>query len=354
MVKGRLLKFLDKSFSGDMIYTSAIPNARLGGLMPSRQTIPLSLIHPKNAELEYALLDIGVLVPSENINWRVKVNGISVTKEFKPHAIVPAGNMLFAKLVYDITSILKTPESLHKRRANITFKLEGVEQIIIEQVAIIALYNSSEAETKLTFLSGALSLKPGEKTSTELNGPFSEGVLRTTIYIPSSMANVNILLNNKDLLKIRNTQGMDEYLTRVSNLGENNELLIEHEETNTIYYPKEVRVSNILLYSVKYSKPVLELIDTTIPEKIRSGEEISLKIINKGEAKPDRALIVVMNLGNVVARKKIKLLEPGESVDDKIKLEIPPGEYDLVFRIIWGKLSQTWFKDFRYHIVVTD
>jgi hypothetical protein len=354
MVKGKLLKFLDKSFSGDMIYTSTIPNTRLGGLMPSRQTIPLSLIHPKNAELEYALLDIGVLVPSEKISWRVKVNGISVTKEFKPHVIVPAGNMLFAKLVYDITSILKTPESLRRRRANITFKLEGAEQIIIEQVAIIALYSSSEAKSKLTFLSGALSLKPGERASMKLDGPLNEGILRTTIYIPSSMANVNILLNNMDLLRIRNTQGMDEYFVRVNDLGESNELLIEHEETSTTYYPKEVRVSNILLYSVKYSKPVLELIDTSIPEKIKSGEEISFKIINKGEAKPDRALIVVMNLGNVITRKKIKLLEPGESVEDKIKLEIPPGEYDLVFRIIWGKLSQTWFKDFRYHIVVID
>ncbi len=354
MAEGRLLKFLDKSFSGDMIYTSAIPNTRLGGLMPSRQTIPLSLIHPKNAKLEYALLDIGVLVPREKINWRIKVNGISVTKEFRPHVIVPAGNMLFAKLVYDITSILKTPESLRKRRANITFKLEGAEQIVIEQVAIIALYSSSEAETKLTFLSGALSLKPGEKASMEINGPLNEGVLRATIYVPSSMANVNILLNNKDLLKIRNAQGMDEYLIRVNELSENNKLLIEHEETSTTYYPKEVRVSNILLYSIKYSKPVLELIDTSIPEKIRSGGEVGLKIINKGEAKPDRALIVVMSLGNVITRKRIKLLEPGESIEDKIKLEIPPGEYDLVFRIIWGKLSQTWFKDFRYHIVVTD
>lgn len=354
MVEGKLLKFIEKSYSGDLIYTSAIPNTRIGGFMPSKQTIPLSLIHPKNAELEYALLDIGVLVPSQNINWRVKLNGISVTKEFKPHILSPAGNMYFAKLVYDVTSILKTPEGLRRRRANITIKLEGGEHIVIEQLAILAMYNSGEAESTVTYISGALSLKPGESSSLNINYRGERGALRTTIYMPSSIARGHIYLNNNLLLNIENSQGMDEYVVEVERMVRENTITFKHLEAETTYFPKEMRISNILLYNVKYMKPELGIEEVSIPDTLHKDQEIEIVITNNGESAPDKALIVIMNLGNVVARKKIKPLKPGEKIKDKIKLNLQPGNYELVFRIIWNKLSKTWYKDIRYKVKVVD
>ncbi|ADI31493.1 CARDB domain-containing protein [Staphylothermus hellenicus] len=354
MVEGKLLKFVEKKFSGDIIYTSAIPNTRIGGLIPSRQTIPLSLVHPKNAELEYALLDIGVLVPSQHINWRVKLNGISVTKEFKPHIMSPAGNLYFAKLVYDVTSIIKTPEGLRRRRANITFKLEGGDHIIIEQLAILALYSSSEAESTLTYYSGALSLKPGESSSLKINYGGGNGKLRTTIYMPSTIAKGEILLNNNSLLNIENVQGMDEHIMELKSIPRQNIITFKHLETNTTYFPKEMRISNILLYNTEYVKPELSMEETNIPEIIHKEQELEITVSNKGESTPDKAMIVVMSLGNVVARRKIKKLDPGEKTTEKIKIKLQPGEYELVFRIIWGKLSKTWYKDIRYRVKVVE
>lgn len=354
MVEGKLLKFIEKKFSGDVVYTSAIPNARMGGLMPSKQTIPLSLLHPKNAELEYALLDIGVLVPSQHINWRVKLNGINVTKEFKPHIMSPAGNLYFAKLVYDVTSIIKTPEGLRRRRANITFKLEGGDYIIIEQLAILALYSSSEAESILTYYSGALSLKPGESSSLKINYEGGNGRLRTTVYMPSTIARGEILLNNNLLLNIENVQGMDEHIIELNNLSKENIITFKHLETNTTYFPKEMRISNILLYNTGYAKPELSIEEINVPEIVRKGQELEITISNNGESTPDKAMIVVMSLGNVVARKKIKKLDPGEKTTEKIKIKLQPGEYELVFRIIWGKLSKTWYKDTRYKVKVVE
>ncbi|MCD6301112.1 MAG: hypothetical protein J7L82_03475, partial [Staphylothermus sp.] len=299
MVDGKLLKFIDRKINGDLIYTSALPNTKLGGLMPSRQTIPLSLVHPKNAELEYALLEIGTITPSQNIQWRVKVNGISVTKEFHPQTICPAGRDLFAKSVYDITSILKTPESLRKKRANITFKLEGGESIIIEHLSILAIYRSEEAEGNVTFLSGTLSLKPGEETTINLNYSGQNNIFRTTLYMPSSIALGSIVINGNELIKIENIQGIDElYLELPESLNEITNITIRHNEATTTYYPKEMRLSNILIYSIKYNAPnlVIEGLDKEY-EITKDNNEITLNITNKGTSKPDNALIVVMSLG---------------------------------------------------------
>ena len=354
MVDGKLLKFVDRRIEGDLIYTSALPNTRLGGLMPSRQTIPLSLVHPKNAELEYALLEIGTIIPSQNIQWRVKVNGISVTKEFHPQTICQAGRDFFAKSVYDITSILKTPESLRKKRANITFKLEGGESIIIEHLSILAIYKSEEAEGNITFLSGALGLKPGEETSIDLKYIGQNNIFRTTLYMPSTIASGTIIINNNELLKIENIQGIDEfYLELPDSFKEITNITIKHKETNTTYYPKEMRVSNVLIYNIKYNAPnlVIEGLEEKY-ELTKDNNEITLNILNNGLSKPDNALIVVMSLGNVVFRKRIKEVEPGDSVSEKVKINLPQGEYELVVRVIWRKLSKTWFRDYRIKVFV--
>lgn len=347
MVEGELLRFVNKRFMGDVIYSNAHPLTRLGGLMPSRETIPLSLIHPRDAELDYALLEIGVLVPSTNIQWRVKVNGISVTKEFKPHIVSKAGGSLFAKLVYDITSILRTPEGLRKKRVNVTFKHEGGEQIVVEHLAVLAFYKTAEAVTDIAFLSGAVSLEPGEETI--VNTPYTgiHGVLRSTVFIPSSNAQAFIEINGGKRININGVQGPYEVIETIDGLKENNIILFRHKETETIYYPKEVRLSNILILRTEYKMPKIEVRDIDIKDAGKGDKIIHVKLVNNGVSKPDSALIVLLSLGNVVARKIIEPVEPGQEVEEEIRVNLPRGEYDLVLRIIWRKLSKTWFNDKR-------
>ncbi len=351
MVEGELLRFVNKRYMGDVIYSNAYPLTRLGGLMPSRETIPLSLIHPKDAELDYALLEIGVLVPSTNIQWRVKVNGISVTKEFKPHIVSKAGENLFAKLVYDITSILRTPEGLRKKRVNVTFKHEGGEQIIVEHLAVLAFYKTEEAVTDITFLSGAVSLKPGEETAVNIPYTGAHGVLRSTVFIPSSNAQAFIEINGSKRIDIGGIQGPYEIIETIDNLKENNTILFRHEEAETMYYPKEMRLSNILILRTEYKMPKLEIKDIDVRDAEKGGKIIHVKLVNNGVSKPDSALIVLMSLGNVVARKIIEPIEPGQEVEEEIPVNLPKGEYDLVLRIIWRKLSKTLFNDKRVKLV---
>ncbi len=352
MVDGDLYRFLNKKFNGDLVYSNVYPNKVIGGLMLSRETIPLDLMHPLNAELEYGLLEIGVITPHLNMDWRVKVNGINVTKEFKPYIYSRLDNGFYAKFVYDITSILKTPESLRKKRANVTFKREGGEPFTVSQISILALYSSNEAKTNITYYSGALGLEPGEKSKEYLFeiDLGEEALLRTSIYMPSRATVLDIFMDNEHSLTVSNIQGMDETIYEVKKNIKS--ISYHHRDTGEKYTPKQVVVSNILLYNIIYVKPDLYFQEIDLPKQCSGECSGKIKIINNGESKPDKTMIVLMSLGNVLFSKKIRSPEPGETIEETIKYKLPPGEYDLVLRIIWRKLSKTWFRDERIKVVI--
>ncbi len=351
MADGKLYRFVEEHYRGDVVYAYVLPNTVIGGLMPSRETIPISLIHPLRDRLSRALLEIGVVVPHENIKWRVKVNGIPLTREFRPHAVSPSGNKLFAKLVFDVTSILKTPESIRKRRVNVTFKTEGGEQILIEHIGLLAMFDTDEAVSDITYISGALSLKPGEETELGFKYYSDKGIFHGIIYMPSGAAEARIMVNDKEFY-VSGLQGMDELVWKLEGLRDNNVLKVIHEATDTTYYPKEMRLSSIILLNQVYKEPDIEITSIDIPEKLESGGKIKVELTNSGETSPDKILLVLMSLGNVITRKKVDNIGPGKSLSIELPVELPKGEYDLVLRVIWGKLSRTWFKDERIHLVI--
>jgi hypothetical protein len=344
MVTGRLLKFMEMKYQGDMQYSAVYPNARIGGLTTARKTIPLSLTHPLRKKLETALLEIGVLAETEKIDWRVKVNGISITKEFKPHAVSRTGKEFYAKLIFDITSILKTPESLRKRRVNVTFKTEGGSHVTIEQVGLLALYPSEEAESRFTFISGALSLKPGEAEEIPIRYPGDSGVLRTILYMPGPEARGSIIIG-KTTIPVEGISGIDEIIENIGSLTNTDRLRIVHEDTGVKYYPREMRVSTILISSIKYSEPVIEATRIEVPEIIHNNGVIKVTIANKGEASPDNAIVVLMLLGSIIARKELPCLKPGEEATVEIPVSLPKGQYNVIMRLIWRKLSRTRLTD---------
>ena len=352
MVEGDLLKFLDKRFKGDIFYTTIFPGKPVGGLTLSRETIPLDWTPIPNTTLAIALLEIGVLTPHTSIDWRVKVNGINVTKEFKPIATAPLGDKLYAKHVFDITSILKLPESMKKNRVNVTFKREGGDIITIEHISLITLFESEEAESVIKYYSGASSLEPGEKIKYGIGYDDKSAVFRTTFYIPSTLAQMLIRIGEDYSVEIRNIQGMNEETHRLSLSNGINDVEYYHIDTGEKYAPKEISLSNILVYNTKYVQPDIVIEEINLPSEAEKEAIAKIRIVNKGESKPDKLLVTVMTRGEVLKVKEIEPLEPGREAEVEIPIKQPPGEYTLIFRVIWKKLTQTWFKEERREIVI--
>ncbi len=353
MVDGKLLVFANKKYMGDVYYVNTYPNIQIGGIVPTRKTIPISFHHPLKKELEQALLEIGVRVPDTRVRWRIKVNGISITKEFRPHGICSSGGEYYAKLVYDITSVLKTPESLRKRRVNVTFKTEGGGgRILLEHLGILAFYPTSEAISSIYYLSGALSLEPGEEYTASFNYHSSKALLSSSLYMPSPDAVGRIGVNNHELI-VSGIHGMDEFTGNVEDLSDRNILRLLHEDTGESYYPKEMMISSIILIDKQLKEPLITIEKIETPEELRSGGKLGVIISNKGETRPDSLLVVLMNLGSVVYRQRIKPLAPDESAQLEIPVNLPAGEYEVVLRLIWNKLSRNWFEERRIRLRIT-
>ncbi len=348
MVEGDMKQYVKESFKGDMIYVSATPNASLGGLSTIRTTIPLDLTPVIDAEVSKGILEVAIRAPHEKFMWRLKVNGIPVAREFKPQVLARLKNGVFAKLVYDITPILKTPESLRKNRINVTIKYEGSDRIYVEHIGALIGYESDDAETRISMLSGALALEPGEETLLKIDHPGElnvPAVLKTVLILPSTQARILLKFNNNEDYMLGGVVGGEEVSFNVKCNNGLNTILVKHMESETQYYPKELLLSSIILMQTKYVEPLLEIIELKTPEKIFPGEKLRIRIKNKGQAKPGRALLTIIYRGQAIHQQKLPLLEPDEETEVEIPIKLPKGEHDINLRLVWRKLSKTMFKD---------
>lgn len=355
MVYGDMKQYVKEAFKGDVIYVSATPNTSLGGLSSIRTTIPLDLTPVIEAEVSKGIFEIAVRAPREKFMWRLKVNGIPVAREFKPQAVAKLKNGVFAKLVYDITPILKTPESIKKNRINVTIKYEGSDRIFIEHIGALIGYESSDAETRISMLSGALTLEPGEETLLKIDhqgGLDVLATLKTILISPSTRARILLKFNDGKDYVLKGSVGGEEVTLNVNCVDGVNKVFIKHLESETQYYPKELLLSSIVLLQTKYIEPVLEITEFRVREDTSSKKKLGVRIKNTGKSKPSRALLTIIYRGQPIHQQKLPLLEPGEETEAWIPLNMPKGEHELNIRLVWRKLSKISFKDKTFRVKI--
>jgi len=347
------LKFIDKRFKGDIFHTMVYPGVSIGGLMPSRETIPIKWDPLPNLELNRAFLEIGVISPRENIEWKVKVNGMNLTREFKPMVSTRLGDKVYSKHVFDITSILKIPENRFRNRINVTFKREGGSVISIEHIGLIALFETDEAETNVKYYSGSISLDIGENTILETNYDHNEAYYASSIYVPSRIAKLKIKLGGSREILVTGVQGMHEEYDMVTIGKTIDSVEYEHMGASEKYAPKEIVISNLLLYHTLHADPDIHIDEIALPEKSSGVLNISIRLSNRGVSQPDKLIISIMDRVELTRIIQVEPLKPGEEKTINLKLNLQPGEHNLVFRVIWRKLSRTMFREERRRVIVS-
>lgn len=355
MVKGDMKQYILDTISGDVVYISRTPNIKIGGLSSSKAFIPLELRIPEGVKIGKSVLEIALKVPRENITWRLKLNGVPITREFKPNDIVELKNFYFAKLVYDVTPIIKSMEDKRRNRCSVLVKYEGSEELFVSHVALLTAFETEDARSSVSMVSGALALEPGETANISIRHKPNTGLsgeLKTVFISPSTQARISIGFNGEHLYLVEGIVGGDELTLKVNNVSEVNNVEIKHLDTPTLYYPKELLLSTILLLQTHIKTPKLEVKDIILPEKMSRGDKIKAVIVNNGESKPDKALVTLIHLGTTVYQEKLPALNPGEETVIEIPVNIPRGEYSLILRIIWRKLTKTYFVDKRINVSV--
>ncbi len=335
MPKGCLEVFSSGYVKGEASYTCSLSPLRLGGLSnPRFQRVFLDLGVPRTPR--QALLELAVMAPSSKVKWKLWFDGFAVTREFKPQFVVetPEGGV-FAKLVFDVTPVIRVGEERHV----VTVQYDGSSSLVVDHVGLLAVYDSDDAETAYSFLSGAMIIDPGEDARIKVPLTASgKGLMRIIGVLPSPQARVCVSVNGLSPQQLGGCIGADELLVEDLELSNNNEVVIKHLESEEQYYPRGFKLSSLLALVARYRTPKLEVVDV----KYEEGK-LRIKVRNSGETAPDKALIVALCLGSPLGRTDLEAVGPGEEVEVEIPVNVPRGEHLVTVRAIWRRGLRTEF-----------
>lgn len=340
MVKGILQNMSKISASGDLL---ALFKPIDGTLSSSncKISVPVNLFNRGGRKVAYALLELIVEAKKALPEWRLKLDSISITRQFKPTYImtIDGGERGIFKFVYDVTSILNVQDIASKEWINITVKYEGGEPFTVKSVLLDALYEDREAYSTYSHSTGLMLLESGDKTEFAVNGLNDKPiVLRLIAYAPRRSTLDVSTGYHKFTVPLQ--QGHVEEYTVVLNEGVKSiEVVANNKEDAPIV------LSSITAYKSVVKQPLLELCHVDYSPSTKKPK-LKLSICNKGESSPDAVIISLLRKGNLlytVQERKVHI--PPGHVWEKL-LELPVGQLDeLNVRLVWFKLTRRWVRD---------
>lgn len=342
MPRGSINTALSVNTWGDLL-TIFKPINQILGSSNSKIMVPLNLINRRSRRIAYALLE--VLVESTKITpeWRLKIDNISITRQFKPTYVLSttSGQKCMYKFVYDITSILNTYEILDKESVNLLLKYEGGDFIVVRGVLLDSIYEDNDAQTTYKHLTGLLSLDGGERARFDISDINTKPVVTRLIIYSPRKTTLEICAGGKTIAIQTPQEHLDEYIVVADGKPEHVEIFISDQNSK-----ESAILSSITLYNSFIKQPVLELCgyDHT---QVERALKLRLNICNKGEASPEKLIISIFRKGKLltsITESNITLLQSREIVKE---IEIPEYKFDeLQARLIWLKLTRRWIKDY--------
>lgn len=337
MVQGVVDVIVDRVLQGDLYVAFKPLDLQLHGYY-SRESVALSTPNRRGRRMSLGLLEVVAESQSESVDWRLKLNGISVTKEFKPHYTARLRDKLVSKFVYDVTSLLNTEDSMGKDWVNLTFRHEGGSPVRLRKAQLIAVYEDPDASTSLKYWTGLLSLSPGDSHFLTSSVVAGEPEIRVSGCMLQHAGKLVLLVNDARYeFEGMHSDGFEEYVVQASSSNGYRIGLVN--EGNGSFM-----VSSVLLYSSSMRKPVL-VIEGVEVKQAGDGLRLNVSLRNKGEASPDFTVYTVIHKGNIVATvKALDAVQPGEAVVKELVVPVTPSPGEtLSIRVVWGKLSKTWF-----------
>ena len=340
------MKIIRKDKIPGEVVTSFNATVKLGGSgNPKFKKVYLDLDSSFSKGVSIALLDIGLSSknPPQHIKWRLWFDGFPLAREFKPFTInYIEGEGYFYKVLFDVTPVMK----LDKRQHTVSIYYEGSESLIVNHVNLMAALIADGAENSYTYLSGGLILAPNASFAIKIPlEALNEGTgeLKATIDMPSTLARLHIRVNGCNTLTLDGVIGCDEIIIPDLDLKYDNVVEVIHEAKEHHYYPKHIKISNILLAKSRMLRPKIVTSSITLSNDQR---KLMIKLKNIGQVEPDKVILLALSKGIPIARKVIEPIKPNEEKETDIPIErLSKGGKELTLRVIWTRLSRTMYED---------
>jgi hypothetical protein len=334
MVRGSLTLY-DTASKANILLKRFIdtPLARLGGLQSSTE-YSITVEPPTRVNPIRAYLEIGMIVADRVLTkWRLWVNRIAVTREFKPTVLLKLEDRgaFYAKTMYDLTPVLASVEAPYR----IVVQYEGSPEVELTDVSLTTLYPDEDSTTSYILYSGAVALEPGEEHSIELPSDLSNANLSLVIGFPSKLAQVTIRCGDT-AQKVAGLVGYHEIGVTCRNRLSTVKLIYHRPQYP--FYPKTLIVSSLALEQSTRREPVMDI----AVSKLEGGRAV-VTVRNNGSSKPEMAMLIIISRGSILRRIDVGGVEPGQSIELAVD-GVPEG---ALLRLVWRFKGETRVREVR-------
>ena len=333
MPKGEIVEYLrDLGIKGCMYYHTIPSTTVLGGHgNPRSDSYGFYVDNALNPSL--LALVVSSRGFSGNMTWKVALNEVTLTREFKPQTIVEIDDRVYAVQVFDISNITRSSGMY-----NLRIVCEAAEPISINSVFILGALKSGNISATLSVGVGVLAVKPGETVSLKLRQKKSIRNSLLLIYdLPSRRAKIKLGVGGKEL-SISGKVGTYELLLEDVDADE---IRVMHEQSQLPYYPKYFKIYGLLTYSTSIKGPDVGVKDITISE----DGKLHVTLTNTGDVSAINVLLIGMHMGEVVFRDMIKEIKPQTVIERTYRVK--PKYDNTLVRLIYQGLNGQVVKTFR-------
>jgi len=348
MVTGGLDVVEEVSGRGIPAWGYALGGPRVGSApgASTRGTLWVSL--PRASEsVERLLLSIGVFVDHDvrpPISWKLIVDGVSVSREFRPQFQVETDWGVYMKAIYDVKPILSR-RVVERESHKIVVIRDAVKPVRMADAVLYARYSSEKGVYSVSYWTGAVALEPGEGYQVNANlGRSMEGKRRAGVIVHSPYHDASFrVIAGGSQPETAVGEGSHYIEASVPYKGSPVPVYIRYEDPGYRFYPRIAVVSDVFVAEVKAPEPRPRLVVERVSVK-DSRLVIEGYVENVGDDVLEPPMLVVLALGVRLARKKLPRLEPGGRTGFRVefavdRLPIRPSRANV--RLVWRRLGET-------------
>lgn len=332
---GELVKCASGKFKGLPYRATHVTLGVIGGYGNPRN-VQLSI--PVDNRLSVSFLSIllrGEDLRPKSIPWKISVNSVNITREFKPHVLVDLKEVMYALQVFDVSQIVR-----EAGKYLLKLSVETSKAIEVLSVSLVGVEQSQDTEIVMDYYSGVLVLKKDEEYVFTHPHEGLELGIEIVGEVPSRTSEIVVACGEE--AAVSQLIGVSEISLKKLRASQERRCSVMLRKNDTL---KPLVLSDLLVY-----RPITPTPQVSFEASLINDREIRVLVKNEGASRLSKALIVALSEGKTLSRNELRDLNSGEvaevvltsSEDLLIGKEI---YVRLIYSDIWGqKIKSTKLK----------
>ncbi len=336
MPRGDLLEFIGSEVKGIIYHNNVLDEMKLGGRSYPR--VGKYFIEVDETQLDELYLTI-ISVLNEPVNkvaWRVGIDGLNITREFKPQVVSESSiGSIYTAHVFDLSKVVKGGKTY-----TLIISCDSSKPVTIDGIELVGVKRVVEVSTEVSYSAGCVLLNPSESYSIKQH-PSRLMPCNLSLYmnVPSRNALIDVTLNGNCIKTLSNLLGLSNVQLSDPNLTYDGILSIRHRESAEAYHPRFVSIYSLLKYRTNCKGPEITMkLDGITFE----GNECRLSLIirNEGDLTCENVMVVGLSASNILVRDVINSIRAGEELRRNYRFNVSDVSARLVFKAIYRRFGR--------------